>query len=95
MWKFRPGDVVKHKDYETLIGVVVRCKLGCEVDPDMDEGLDEPYYLITWTTTLPDEDPYQTGQEHEGQLEPIFRPMTPMGHRYGRVNLDDGFKLKS
>lgn len=90
MWKFRPGDVVQHKDYDNLIGVVVRCKLGCEIDPDMDDG--DPFYLITWTTTPEDEDPYQAGQEHECQLEPVFRPLLPLGHPHG-VRNRNGFEL--
>ena len=84
-WKFRPGDVVRHKDYEDLIGVIYQCKLGREVDVDM--GDNEPWYLITWVRPH-----HEVGQEHESQLVPVFRPVLPLGHPHGPSS-PNGFKL--
>ena len=85
-WKFRPGDIVRHRNVEDLTGVVVQCKLACEVDPDM--GNTEPWYLIIWTS----ENAYNVGQEHEGQLVPIFRPVLPKEHPHGPSS-PNGFEL--
>lgn len=89
-WKYRIGDIVGHKDQPELVGVITRCRLGCEVDPDM--GTIDPWYMITWTSNPQDEQKYQMGQEYEGQLTPIFRPVDPEGHPFGYRN-PNGFEL--
>ena len=82
-WKFRPGDIVRFREYDTL-GVVVQLKLASEVDPDM--GGTDPWYLITWVVSPEGE--YHFGQEHEDTLVPVFRPV--LIHRHENPN---GFEL--
>ena len=74
-WKLRPGDVVRHQEYNNLIGVVVQPKLVGEVDdsivPDEPDVIPE-WYLITWVITPEGE--CCVGQECEAVLVLVFRP---------------------
>ena len=64
MWKYRIGDVVSHREYPDLKGIIIQQKISYEIGPDIDDGsscyvirwFSRPSYLVT------------NGQENEDQL---------------------------
>ena len=64
MWKYRIGDVVSHRVYPDLKGIIIQQKISYEIDPDIDgrrswyviRWFSQPSYLVT------------TGKENEDQL---------------------------
>lgn len=70
MWKFRIGDVVKHQHVENLVGVVVGCKYGCEIDNEYPDDI--ATYQISWVI-VPEEEEMYIGQEHQEVLTRISK----------------------
>lgn len=74
MWRFRVGDVVSHREYNNLNGIIIDQKISSEIEPDYDD--DSPWYVIRWFS-FPKDEMYDTlvttGQESEGQLNLVER----------------------